>query len=328
MTNLGATLTRLTDYVRKRGNSMLDLSDKTMAQAPFKTPADDEPTAHARPLPMVGRRYRHYKGALYRVEGLCTVEASQEAGVLYRAIDPRARQDLWLRPVSDFFAPMQGATRFTEIREPGQEAMRRALPDDVVPPAVLDQVLARYDEQGRFYHARWHVLDLFERAERAELPLGVEQAVAILFHDAVYLPGVPDGTNERLSAMLLRDMAPQLGAFDLELACRIILDTAGHRASCPESAPVLDLDLATLADDPTQFCVTNELVWLENRHLLLDSPDPRRDFDTRRLKFLLNLAERGPLFQTTLLGDLETQARANLEGLRQAWVARYARDAA
>lgn len=407
MTRLGATLTRLTDYVRKRG-TMLDLSDKALVQAPASTPADQavvgklptvgksyrhykgdvyhvdglctveatqepgvlyrsnnsltsdilwlrpvsdffapaswsgerftevEDTPAERPVlripvkaPVAGRRYRHYKGGLYRVEGLCVIEATLELGVLYRSLDPHARQDLWLRPVSDFFAAMDaGGKRFTEIQEPSADAMLRALPESLVPAAVRERVLARYDEPGRFFHARWHVLDLFERAERAGVMLSPEQAVAVLFHDAVYVPGVPEGTNERLSATLLRDAALQMGSFDADLSCRIIEDTASHRATCPESEVVLDLDLAVLGEAPMQFCVANELVWLENRHLLRDSPEPRRDFDTRRLKFLLNLVQEGPLFHTTLLGDLESVARENLEGLRQAWVAQYSTEKA
>jgi predicted metal-dependent HD superfamily phosphohydrolase len=291
-----------------------------IVDAPVERPALRIPDK----TPVVGRRYRHYKGGLYRVEGLCVVEATLEMGVLYRSMDPHARQDLWLRPVSDFLAAMEaGGERFSEIHEPAADAMLRALPASLVPATVRERVLARYDEPGRFFHARWHVLDLFERAERAGIALSPEQAVAILFHDAVYVPGVPEGTNERLSAMLLRDAALQMGPFDLELSCRIIEDTATHQASCPESEAVLDLDLAVLAEAPLQFCVANELVWLENRHLLRDSAEPRRDFDTRRLKFLLNLVQQGPLFHTALLGDLESVARENLEGLRQAWVAQY-----
>lgn len=411
MKKISATLTRLTDYARNKRGTMLDLSDKPLVPAQASAAAEQPGEAAPVKLPTVGKTYRHYKGGIYDVEGLCTVEASQEVGVLYRPRDPmvknllwlrpvsdffapaswsgerfsefvettseypvlkaapktpsvgtryrhykgglyrvealcvieatleigvlyrsldiHARQDLWMRPVSDFFAKMDaGGERFTEIHEPLTAAMHRALPDTLVPSHVRKQVLARYDEPGRFFHGRWHVLDLYERAERAGVVLTPEQAVAILFHDAVYVPGVAEGTNERLSVMLLRDSAPLLGEFDLEVACRIIDDTSSHQATCPESEIVLDLDLAVLAEAPLQFCVANELVWLENRHLLRDSEDPRKDFDTRRLKFLLNLAEQGPLYHTELLGDnLEAQARENLEGLRQAWVMKYSKDA-
>ena len=279
--------------------------------------------------PSVGRRFRHYRGGLYRVEAICVIESTLEVGVLYRSLDPHARQDLWMRPVADFFAVLDGGgERFSGVHEPKADAMLRALPDSLVPEIVRNRILARYDEPGRHFHGRWHVLDLFERAEKAGIALTSEQAVAILFHDAVYVPGVSEGTNERLSVMLLRDAACQLGSFDLEVACRIIDDTATHQATCPESEVVLDLDLAVLAETPLQFCVANELVWLENRHLLRDSEDPRRDFDTRRLKFLLNLAEQGPLYHTSALGvNMEARARDNLEGLRQAWVSKYSKDA-
>lgn len=321
MPTLGKALSRFTKQFLKR-DTMLDMSDKT-AGAPALGAASLAEAPDMGTLPVVGRCYRHYKGGLYRIEALCTVEATQEVGVLYRAVDPKARQDLWLRPLSDFLAPVGSGTRFVETAHTTPDAMLRALPESLVPRALRERVLARYDEPGRVYHARWHIEDLFMRAERAGITLTPTQAVAVLFHDAVYVPGLPEGTNERLSVLTLRDAAKELGEFDLELACQIIMDTVGHKATCAESALVLDLDLANLADAPLQFCVTNELVWLENRHLLLDAPEPRRDFDTRRLKFLLHLADRGPLFQTEAMADLEEKARANLEGLRQAWVHLY-----
>lgn len=304
---------------------MLDLSDKTSPVPIHFNARVDEASQVPAVLPVVGKMYRHYKGGLYRVTGLCTIEATLEVGVRYRALDPHARQDEWLRPLSDFFGSVGSMTRFTEVYEPTADALHRALPESLISLELRERILARYDEQGRFYHARWHIYDLFERAENANIPLSPEQALAILFHDVVYICGVPEGVNEKLSALLLRDMADKLGPFDLEQATRIIQDTAAHKPSLPESAVVLDLDLATLTDDPVRFCVTNELVWLENRHLLSDTPDPRRDFDTRRLKFLLNMAERGALFQTSFLPNAEDRARENLEGLRQAWVHKYSK---
>jgi predicted metal-dependent HD superfamily phosphohydrolase len=144
----------------------------------------------------------------------------------------------------------------------------------------------------------------------------------LLFHDVVYTAGAPDGLNERLSALFLKDVAPRMGTFDLVRAMRFIHETADHKPTCDLSAVVQDLDLSSLAGSPLEFCVTNELVWLENRHLL-DAEDRRRDFDTRRLAFLLKLAESGPLFRSRALAHLEDAARENLEELRQTWMQRY-----
>jgi hypothetical protein len=89
----------------------------------------------------------------------------------------------------------------------------------------------------------------------------------------------------------------------------------------PESQLVQDLSRSFLGADAIPFCASEELIWLENRHML-NQTDPRKDFDTRRLKYLLALAEKGPLF-SEVFQDLEANARGNLEGLRQAWVQKY-----
>jgi hypothetical protein len=46
------------------------------------------------------------------------------------------------------------------------------------------------------------------------------------------------------------------------------------------------LDMSSLGGSPLEFSVANELVWLENRHLLQAASGPRREFDKRRLAFL------------------------------------------
>lgn len=323
MNRLVSTLTRITDFVKKR--AMLDLSDKEIVFMP-RLPTPDEQTAAVElGLPVIGRLYRHYKGSLYRVTGACTLEATQEPGVLYQALDPQARQDSWVRSVANFLgphSPNNAAQRFTALHTPSCNALNHYLPSAILSPTLRESILSRYDESGRFFHARWHILDLFERALTQHIELTVEQSLAILFHDAVYVPGVAEGTSEKLSALLLTDNAARLGNFDLAVACRIIEDTAKHQPTGPESPLVLDLDLAGLADDAVEFCAADELVWLENRHLL-EREGARKDFDTRRLKFLLNLADRGPLFHSPDFASREESARNNLEGLRQAWMRKY-----
>ena len=54
--------------------------------------------AHLQP----GTLLRHYKGGLYRVEGSCLIEATLEAGILYRPQQGDSRHVLWMRPASAF----------------------------------------------------------------------------------------------------------------------------------------------------------------------------------------------------------------------------------
>lgn len=305
---------------------MLDLSDRNMATSGAGSLSESDKLSEAAVLPpKIGYRYRHFKGGLYRVEGLCTVEATQEIGVLYRALDPCARPDVWMRPISSFFSLAGGTSRFVEVHEPSADALVRYLPESLVPAASLDYILSHYDSPGRFFHARWHVYDLFEKAANNGLDLAPEQAIALLFQDIVYSAGVPEGMNEKLSSLYVKNMASALGKFRVDVACRIIEDTARNKPTIPESELVLDLTTASLADDTTEFCANDELIWLETRHLL-DAGDPRRDFDTRRLKYLLALAERGPLFCSQALNHLEKRARENLETFRLAWVSKYSKE--
>lgn len=310
--------------LRSNQSRMLDLS-------PSKKPVSGARQSHgngagAGPIAVPDRQkplYRHYKGGLYQVEGSCTVEASGEVGVLYRALDPSARQDLWMRPLSDFESVLEsGARRFAPIARANSQAFYDAFPADLVPTAILEDILARYDAPGRYFHNSGHLFQQFALAKECGIALSREQAVALLFHDVAYLAGAPEGLNERISVQVFQEMAPRLGVLDADKVSRIIMETASHMATCPESAEVQGLDLSSLAGAALDFCVSNELVWLENRHLL-DAKDRRKDFDTRRLTFLLKLAEAGPLFTAPALSHLEAAALENLEGLRQAWVAQY-----
>lgn len=49
-----------------------------------------------------GARLQHYKGGLYRVEGACLIEATQEIGILYRPEQGDAMHILWMRPAVEF----------------------------------------------------------------------------------------------------------------------------------------------------------------------------------------------------------------------------------
>lgn len=272
--------------------------------------------------PKPGSRHRHYKGGLYRIEAIATVEATLEPAVLYRSIDPNQASRLWMRPLSAWLEPAAGplgpVERFHALPAPDPRALRRYLPDGTFPDEWLQAALAHYDEPHRVYHAREHILALFEEAAARDLELSSEQALAVLYHDAVYVPGAPEGANERLSALMLRadlarlDPQPTRG-IRLELATRIIEDTVRHEPTVTESALVLDLDLLPLAARPEHFHAYTEMVWLENRHLLQTYAKPRAAFNARRRVFLTTLVARGPLFR--VLTDQEAPARANIAAL-------------
>jgi predicted metal-dependent HD superfamily phosphohydrolase len=240
-----------------------------------------------------GRLAQHWKGGLYRIQTLAVREADGEPEVVYRPLaDPAQRA--WTRPLASFLEPVTGLDgetrpRFMPIALPDDRALRAAAAAAGIDADIVDATLARYAEPQRHYHASWHVHDVFARAAALGLALTRAQVLALLFHDAVYVAGADAGSNEALSALLLRQAAhgrERLSADEVGRACAMIRDTAGHVPGSPESQTVIALDLATLADPPERFDTWTELVWLEYRHLFDTQPDARRAFMTRRLQVL------------------------------------------
>jgi len=77
-----------------------------------------DPRAPGRIQP--GMVLRHYKGGLYRVVGLCRIEATLETGVLYQALQGD-EEVVWMRPLAEFDNPVVTkdgvVTRFAVVRE-------------------------------------------------------------------------------------------------------------------------------------------------------------------------------------------------------------------
>ncbi|WP_420992894.1 DUF1653 domain-containing protein [Cupriavidus sp. 30B13] len=258
-----------------------------------------------------GMPYRHYKGGAYAIAGLGLLESDLSRVVVYRSM--RDRGELWVRPLDVF----------TEAVATPQGAQPRFAPDwpaalaclDFLPRAAVLQALACYDAPYRRYHDRRHVLEMFAVAHARAIALSPAQALAVLFHDAVYVPGCEH--NEAASAALIETMASGVDAAVVAQAARIVTDTRGHRASVPGSEPVLDLDLYRLAAPQADFDGYTDAVFEENRALLasrsgLSGAALHAAFMARRVAFLQALARRERLFLTPAFADCEAPARANI----------------
>jgi predicted metal-dependent HD superfamily phosphohydrolase len=267
--------------------------------------------------------FRHYKGELYLTVGDCSIEATGTPGVLYKALDPEKAGVIWMRPALDFHQEVSlDLPRFAPVRRATDVGLRAHLPPRVISPEALGAVLSCYSEPWRFFHTPEHLFAAFDHALKKELKLSVEQSLALLFHDIVYVPGAPTGLNETQSGQLAKTFRSGVGvAVDWELIVRIVNETSSHVASCAQSAAVQALDLASLASAPFEFCTGAELAWLENRHLF--TTEPRKEFDTGQLRLLLELGSREMIYPEGF-SELEEPARANIEGLRQAWVRKHA----
>lgn len=281
-----------------------------------------QPTAPADPsswLPEPGTRVQHYKGGLYLVTGLCTVEATLERAVLYQALEPRSRQTVWMRPVSDFLALVRpGAPRFSPVHVPSRKALEAAVSGTGLGSGVLVALggLTQYRAPERRFHGEEHLFDMFEKAQAWGLELSVEQVLAILLHDEVCVPGAPAGQNEAASVARMRLLQRVIAwPVNWDLIAQIIEDTVTHAPTSPESVAVQALDLSSLAGTPQEFAVANELIWQENRHLI-QGDSPRREFETRRLEFLEALMRPGPVFKGAFAW-LEPALHRNVTALRE-----------
>ncbi|MEC3766740.1 MULTISPECIES: DUF1653 domain-containing protein [Cupriavidus] len=258
-----------------------------------------------------GMPYRHYKGGAYTAVGVGRFEADLAPVVVYRAMrDPSL---LWVRRADVFSEPV--ATPQGEVPRfaPDWPAALACL--DFLPRQAVLDVLALHDTPYRRYHDRRHILEMFEAAHTRGVVLDRAQALAVLCHDAVYVPGCEH--NEAASAAMIESVAPGEARAVLERAARIVLDTRDHRPSCAGADTVLDLDLLRLAAPPDAFDAHSLDVFAENRALLAARTGLQGDalwdeFMRRRAAFLGHLAQRPRLFLTAAFADCEAPARANL----------------
>lgn len=179
----------------------------------------------------------------------------------------------------------------------------------------IEQVLRFYDEPHRRYHDRRHLREMFDAAVAFALALTPAQAMAVLFHDAVYVPGAARGLNETLSAHLLRVWGGDLRSDVVDVACGIVLDTADHLPRGRAAEAVLDLDLMRLAAPRSRFARYSRAVFAEHRPLIaVEDDDEAWDiFARRRAEFFERLLARPAIFCTSLLRSrFEASTRSNL----------------
>jgi predicted metal-dependent HD superfamily phosphohydrolase len=182
-------------------------------------------------------------------------------------------------------------------------------------PGRLEQVLEFYDEPHRAYHDRRHLLEMFDASIALGEHLSATQALALLFHDAIYVPGAAPGTNELMSAQLVRVYTAGLDRAMVDTACALVFDTAEHVARSAEAELVLDLDLMRLAAPPLDFDRYSRQVFAEQRSLIAIANDAEAlvFFSARRIPFFQQLLDR-PWIYCTPAGrkHFEASARVNL----------------
>jgi predicted metal-dependent HD superfamily phosphohydrolase len=183
---------------------------------------------------------------------------------------------------------------------------------------LVDAARLHYAQPHRAYHNANHLDELIALARQHTPDLDEAEQLALLFHDAVYIPGAPRGDNERRSAALmvatLATLAhgyPDLAVAkaDIDRAARIIEATTHAETPPAEAARVCDLDLLRLAAPWDTFCRHALGIRREYRHLFADDAA----FWHARNAFYTTMLAKPRLFATDrFFEQFEQPARANM----------------
>jgi predicted metal-dependent HD superfamily phosphohydrolase len=214
--------------------------------------------------------------------------------------------------------------RFTEIEE--QAILDRSGLVQVLPPAVLDDLRARYSEPKRHYHdwthalsvLSWvnHVCEAFPWVAEPYSPLDLR--LAALFHDAVYDVSKGSPHNEVASADLFASIWLPNGSIHGRRAVAIILATAQHGKTLPEELPLaialfLDCDIASWGEMRWEIAKWHDENIIQEYTYFY----PREQVLEGRKKFLRGIIEDGRrIFMSNYFhACFGNQARHNIERL-------------
>lgn len=192
-----------------------------------------------------------------------------------------------------------------------------------VPAGMLAAVRDAYTSPPRAYHHFGHVQDVLQH--HAEVAVGPgwaqprETALAVLYHDAIYVAG--RGDNEQRSAQLARaELARWLSDSDIDASrvATLIALTARHGTLSREeftgdplaqdTLHFLDCDMAILGAAPPEFERYHQAIADEYRGVV-----PAWLYRRKRRAFLRGLLARPRIFLSDFFHDrLDRQARENL----------------
>lgn len=205
---------------------------------------------------------------------------------------------------------------------PGDAALFPADAPLVLPEAQQAALRAAYAVPTRAYHHIGHVAEVLRHWAWAgtQVPWHAprETWLAVLYHDAVYVPGRSD--NEAASAALLAAHAerwPPAAPVDLAFAQAMILATARHGALLPrdldglafpdDARRFLDCDMAVLGAPPEVFAAYDRGIAEEYRAV------PRWLYRRKRRAFFRMLLGRERIYLSDLFhARFDAAARTNL----------------
>ena len=189
---------------------------------------------------------------------------------------------------------------------------------------------AAYDchqSPGRFYHQWNHVVDCVEKLRTFPSYSGRSVFLALLFHDAVYVPGNSD--NEERSAELASHLLRQHSSIhETEIAqiTRFIRATKHHKVASGDGSrdlqATLDIDMSILGAPPEAYRAYAEGV----RQEYCPAVTSEAKFAAGRTAFLSNVLAQRTIFHTGEgIARWESKARENIAKeldalrVRQTW---------
>jgi predicted metal-dependent HD superfamily phosphohydrolase len=123
---------------------------------------------------------------------------------------------------------------------------------------AIDRARAAHETAGRHYHTWEHAVACVERLKTFPSAQPRIVFLALVFHDAIYVPGRTD--NEQASAALARDTLQAtctVTAAELDAIERMILATRDHHGLSgtlsADEAVILDLDLSILGASREEY---------------------------------------------------------------------------
>lgn len=194
-------------------------------------------------------------------------------------------------------------------------------------PGLCEEQLAAlrdtYASPPRAYHHFGHVEDVFVHyravADGAGWHQPCEVRLAVLYHDAVYVPGRSDNETEsaRLAAEHIARWLP-LADIDSFRVSELILLTARHGtldaadfgddAAAEDTRRFLDCDMAILGATPEAFAEYDRAIAEEYRAV------PRWLYRIKRRQFFRKLLASESIYLSDFFRDrLEARARRNLQ---------------
>jgi predicted metal-dependent HD superfamily phosphohydrolase len=184
-----------------------------------------------------------------------------------------------------------------------------------LPDELMQDARNAWSTPGRAYHTWDHALEVIDHYDAVERDLGWrhprEVALAVVYHDAVYVPGRHD--NEAESVTLARAaIARFLPDADAARVEELILWTARHGKLAPgdvddEAALFLDCDMAILGAEADRFAEYERQIAREY------SVIPPELYATGRKQFLQTVLALPRIYLSDYFhARLDARARENL----------------